>query len=90
MTTDELKTLLNSGRPEKIDEAIECLVTLLTSRDGPTRHRGYELFEEGLKEALYRSCLDYGSLAGGFTQPLMAVITRTVEFWATQHPSAAH
>ncbi len=89
MTADKLKTLLNSGRAEEIEQAVEYLVRLLTSRDEETRHRGYELFEEGVKEALYRSCLNYGSLAGGFTRPLMTVVTRTVEFWATQrHPAA--
>jgi hypothetical protein len=39
-------------------------------------------FEEGLKEALFCSCLNYGSLAGGFTDPLIEIVMRTVEFWA--------
>lgn len=89
MTADELKTLLNSGRSEESEQAVEYLVTLLTSYDENVRRHGYELLDEALKNALYQSCLNYGSLAGGFTQPLMAVVTRTVEFWATQRDRAA-
>ncbi len=85
MTADELKTLLYSGRAEEIEHAIEHLVTLLTSLDEDARQIGYDALEESFKEALYRSCLNYGSLAGGFTQPLMTAVTRSVETWVKQH-----
>lgn len=85
MTADELKTLLYSGRTEEIERAIEHLVTSLTSQDDGIRRAGYDALEESFKEALYRSCLNYGSLAGGFTRPLMTAVTRTVETWANQH-----
>ena len=89
MTADELKTLLHSGRLEDVEQAVEYLVMSLTSYDKTTRRDGYELLEEAFKEALYRSCLNYGSLTGSFTQPLMTVVTRTVEFWATNREGAA-
>lgn len=89
MTADELKTLLRSGQSEESKRAVDYLVTSLTSRDANIRRHGYELLDEALKDALYQSCLNYGSLLGGFTQPLMAVVTRTVEFWATQRDRAA-
>lgn len=85
MTADELKTLLYSERSEKIEQAIQYLVTLLTSSDEDIRRAGYDALEESFKEALYRSCLNYGSLAGGFTRSLMTAVTRTVETWAKQH-----
>ncbi len=84
MTADELKTLLYSDKSEENQQAIEYLVKLLTSFDEKTRQDGYHILEETFKEALYRSCLNYGSLAGGFTQPLMTAVTRTVEYWAMQ------
>ena len=89
MTADELKTLLRSDQSEESKRAVDYLVTSLTSRDANTRRHGYELLDEALKDALYQSCLNYGLLVGGFTQPLIAVVTRTVEFWATQRDRAA-
>ncbi len=89
MTANELKSLLHSDRAEEVEQAVEYLVTSLTSGDEKIRRHGYELLEDGFKEALYRSCLNYGSLAGGFTQPLMTVVMRTVEFWATQSNAAS-
>lgn len=78
----DLKALLHSAREADREAAIQCLAELLTSRDSDVRRQGYELFEEGLKEALYQSCLNYGSLTGGFTHPLVTVVLRTVEAWA--------
>lgn len=89
MTADEVKTLLHSGRSEESEQAVEYLGSLLTSQKEKTRRHGYEMLEECFKEALYRSCLNYGLLAGGFTQPLMTVVTRAIEFWATQRQGAA-
>ena len=43
--------------------------SLLTSRDEETRRHGYELFREGLADALFCSCLDYGSARGRVHQP---------------------
>jgi hypothetical protein len=82
MTKDELKTLVSSERSDQRERAVAHLASLLTSRDEETRHHGYELFREGLADALFCSCLDYGSLAGGFTDPLVDIVTRAVEFWA--------
>jgi hypothetical protein len=83
MTTDELKALLNSDRSDEKERAVEYLVKLLTSEDEKIRRRGHELLEEGFNDALYQSCLNYSSLVGGFTHPLLNVVRRTVEFWAT-------
>ena len=83
MTKDELQALVRSDRPDLRERAVAHLADLLTSRDEETRRHGYELFREGLANALFCSCLDYGSLAGGFTNPLVEIVTRTVEFWAT-------
>lgn len=59
-------------------------MTALTFSDENIRYNGYEVLEKCFKEALYQSCLNYGSSAGGFTQSLMSVVTRTVELWAIQ------
>ena len=83
MARSELKDLIRSDRSAERDEAVGCLVSLLTASDEPTRRRGYELFKQGMGEALFCSCLNYGSLTGGFTDPLIDVVTRVVEFWAT-------
>ena len=53
-----------------------------SSRDEDTRGRGYEFFKEGLSEALFCSCLNYGSLTGRLTDPLVDIVVRAVEFWA--------
>lgn len=82
MTRDELKALVHPDQAEEREQAVGFLVGLLTSTDQKERLRGYELFREGLSEALYCSCLNYGSLAGGFTDPLLDIVTRAVEFWA--------
>ena len=82
ITTDELRALAQSEESAEREEAIGFLVRLLTSPDEAARRRGYEFFKEGLGEALFRSCLNYGSLAGGFTDPLVEIVMRTVEFWA--------
>jgi hypothetical protein len=82
ITRDELKALVRSDHADEREQAIGFLVDLLTSADEDTRRRGYEFFEEGLKEALFCSCLNYGSLAGGFTDPLVDIVVRAVEFWA--------
>lgn len=83
MTKDELQALVRSDRPDLRERAVAHLASLLTSRDEETRRHGYELFREGLADALFCSCLNYGSLAGGFTNPLVDIVTRAVEFWAT-------
>jgi hypothetical protein len=82
MTRDELKALVRSERSDDREQAVRTLVNLLTSSDANVRGRGYELFREGLAEVLFRSCLNYGSLAGGFTDPLVDVLSCAVEFWA--------
>ncbi|MGH7045134.1 MAG: hypothetical protein ACREE2_01930 [Stellaceae bacterium] len=87
MTVEELKALLDSGQPEKIDRAVEHLIGLLTSEDGPMRERGYAMLQEGLNEALYQSCLNYRALLSGATSPLLAVVMQTVEFWAVRRAS---
>lgn len=83
MTRDELKALMRSDQSAEREEAVGYLVSVLTSRDEHTRSRGYELFKEGLSEALFCSCLNYGCLVGGFTDPLVDIVMRAVEFWAT-------
>ena len=82
MTEDELKRLLNSDQAPDKEQAIQYLVGLLTSPDKEMRSREYEPFEEGLNEALYQSCLNYSSLVGGFTHPLVTVLTRSVQAWS--------
>jgi hypothetical protein len=92
MTKDELRALVCSEQPAEREEAVRFLVALLTATDDDARCRGYEFFREGLSEALFHSCLNYGSLAGGFTDPLVDTVTRAIEFWAagrkTQQASA--
>ena len=85
MTKEELKALTGVDRPDEREQAIGYLVSLLTSRDAEVRRRGYELFEEGLNEALFCSCLSYGSLTGGFTAPLVEIVARAVEAWAASN-----
>jgi hypothetical protein len=82
MTREELKALMGSDKPDEREQAIGYLVSLLTSQDAEVRHRGYELFAEGLNAALFCSCLNYGSLTGGFTAPLVNIVARAVEAWA--------
>jgi len=82
VTKDELKALVQSEDAADREQAIGYLVSLLTSANSADRRRGYELFGEGIAAALFRSCLNYGSLAGGFTDPLVAIVRRTVEAWA--------
>ena len=83
MAKDELQALVRSDRPDLRERAVAHLASLLTSREEGRRRHGYELFREGIADALFCSCLDYGSLAGGFTNPLVEIVTHTVEFWAT-------
>jgi hypothetical protein len=79
---EELDALVRSEKPEEREAAIAHVVHLLTSADPDTRRQGYALFEEGISEALFCSCLNYGSLASGFTEPLVDILVRAVEFWA--------
>jgi hypothetical protein len=76
---EELRRLLQSDDPGRKDEAVAYLVGLLTSHDEPTRARGYELLEEGINDALFCSCFNYGSLVGGFTHSFLTVVMRAVE-----------
>lgn len=82
MTKDEVNALVQSEDSARREEAIAYLVRLLTSTDVADRRHGYELFGDGVAAALFRSCLNYGSLAGGFTDPLVQIVVRTVEAWA--------
>ena len=82
----ELRGRLNSDKPDEREQAVNYLVSLLTSRDESDRHHGYELYKEGIDEALFRSCLEYRGLIGGFTHPLLDVVARAVEFWARSSP----
>jgi hypothetical protein len=82
MTKSELDALFQSDDAARREEAIGYVVGLLTSMDAAERRHGYELFGEGVADALFRSCLNYGSLTGGFTDPLVAIVKRTVEAWA--------
>lgn len=86
LTRERLQVLVRSEKPEEREEAITHVVSLLISPDAHSRRCGYELFKEAVSEALFRSCLDYGSLAGGFTEPLVEIVTRTVECWAAGEP----
>ncbi len=81
---EQLKNLLNSDRPKDKEQAIACLVGFLTSEDRMDRDHGYQLFHEGIDEALFCSCLDYGSLVGGSTNPLLEALSRAVELWAAR------
>ncbi len=89
MLMAELKSLIASTAAEDHERAVDGLVQLLTSPLPEERKRGCELFEEGLGEALFRSCLDYGALVRGVTHPLAEVMTRTVERWAAARPGDA-
>jgi|GEM_PF-3422744 len=84
---ERLMGLLRSDLPEEKEQAITCLVGLLTSEDKMDRNRGYRLFHEGVDEALFCSCLDYGSLVGGSTHPLFEALSRAVELWAARASS---
>lgn len=82
VTSDELKALLDSDDAERNEQAVAHLVKLLTSQDEQARARGYQLFEEGIADALFCSCLNYRALVGGFTHPLLKVVRKSVETWA--------
>jgi hypothetical protein len=82
MTKGELNALVQSDDGVKREQAIAYLVSLLTSADATERRHGYEFFGDGVAAALFRSCLNYGSLASGFTDPLVEIVVRTVEPWA--------
>lgn len=82
MTKGELNALFQSEDAAGREQAICYIVGLLTSADMAERRQGYELFGEGVADALFRSCLNYGSLAGGFIDPLVAIVMRAVETWA--------
>jgi hypothetical protein len=84
VTTEQLKLLLESDQPGEKERAAGYLVQLLTSTKKKERERGYELFEESINHVLFCSCLNYRSLTGGFTHPLLGVLARTVESWATR------
>lgn len=87
MTSDALKELLRSDLPAEREKAIAYLVEALTAHEMRSRKKGYELLNEALKDALYQSCLHYGSLPGAFAEPTMAVVTRTIETWAERRTS---
>lgn len=78
----ELKALFETGLPEDSAKAIDHLVALLTSYDRNERIRGYELFGKAVNDALFCSCLNYGSLVEGFTHPLQEVMGKAIESWA--------
>lgn len=82
ITREELRALLDSEEAEKKEQAIACLVDLLTSQDERMRARGYELFREGINNALFCSCFNYSGLVGGFTNPLLEVVAQSIEIWA--------
>jgi hypothetical protein len=82
MIKDELQALVRSDRPDLRERAVAHLASLLTSPEEATRRYGYELFREGIADVLFCSCLDYGSLASGFADPLVDIVTRAIEFWA--------
>jgi hypothetical protein len=84
VSMEQLKVLLESDRPEETEQAVAHLVRLLTSDDKDDRDRGYHLFRQGLEQALFRSCLNYGSLVRSFTHPLVNVLARTTESWASR------
>jgi hypothetical protein len=90
MTTGELKALVQSDDAAKREEAIGHLVSLLTSTNGIERRRGYELFGDGVAATLFHSCLNYGSLTSGFTDPLVEIVVRTVEAWAASSEAERH
>jgi hypothetical protein len=82
MTKGELNALVQSDDSAEREEAIAYLVSPLTSTDAADRRHGYELFGDGVAATLFRSCLNYGSLASGLTDPLVDIVARTVETWA--------
>ena len=88
ITAAELKALFETGLPEDSAKAIEQLVDLLTSHDRSDRAHGYEMFETSVNDALFCSCLNYGSLVGGFTHPLREVMAKAIEFWAETRANA--
>jgi hypothetical protein len=83
ITRDEFTALIRSDQVVERERAIAWLACLLTSGDKEARCCGYDLFRDGLQEALYRACLNYGSLAGSFTEPLVEIVRRAVECWAS-------
>ncbi len=83
LTAEVLKELITSAAVSDRERAVDGLVELLTSSVPEERRRGCELFQEGLGEALYRSCLNYRALVGGVQHPLTDVLARTVERWAS-------
>jgi hypothetical protein len=90
MTEGELNALVQSDDGAKREEAIVYLVSLLTSTDAAERRHGYALFGDGVAATLFRSCLNYGSLASGFTDPLVDIVVRTVENWAASREDERH
>ena len=82
VSAGKLNILLRSDRPEEKEQAVAQLVDLLTSEDSEDHNRAYRLFQEGIDEALFCSCLNYGSLVHSFTHPLLDVLARAIERWA--------
>ncbi len=82
MTVEELNAMFRSDRPEERSRAAGYLVEKLTSQDAGSRAQGHELLGAAFNDALYQSCLNYRSLVGGFTHPLLDVVRRSVELWA--------
>ena len=83
VTKEELRALLNAAEPAGKTRVAAYLVDLLTSREKAARARGYELFKEGIHDALLCSCFNYGGLVGGMTHPLFTVLADSIERWAT-------
>lgn len=79
---ERLHALLTGAEGGDRNAAITALVDMLSSQDGGLRRQGYRLFQDGLDEALFQSCLNYRSLVRGFTHPLVKVLEETIERWA--------
>jgi hypothetical protein len=71
-TAAELSALVQSDDAVKHEEAIDHLLSLLTSPNEVDRRRGHEL--RGSRRCDCRSCLNYGFLASGFTDPLVDIV----------------
>ncbi|HLI10035.1 MAG TPA: hypothetical protein VKY65_00420 [Alphaproteobacteria bacterium] len=79
MSIKAFEASVDIADPRHAQVLTDEISALLTSQNLAMRQRGYELFEEIVKECLYQSCMNYRALLGGYRDPIKAIVMRTVE-----------
>lgn len=82
MTREETSGLLGTDESEEKDQTVPTFAGVLGSSDQRTRLRGYDIFEESVKDGLFCSCFDYRLLAGSFTFFRRSFIRCIIKNWA--------